>query len=119
MITVKIFGTFRLDSGLKQMQADVKSAKELYPLIMDEVKRIDPNTKLTIKDVKGCILSRGGKQISPSTRLDDGDDIFRTVFRNAVRPHRLAQEADNLGLDTLGNFHHCLRAYALSARQHL
>ena len=71
MITVKIFGTFRLDSGLKQMQADVKSAKELYPLIMDEVKRIDPNTKLTIKDVKGCILSRGGKQISPSTRLDD------------------------------------------------
>ena len=72
MITVKIFGTFRLDSGLKQMQADVK---ELYPLIMDEVKRIDPNTKLTIKDVKGCILSRGGKQISPSTRLDDGDVI--------------------------------------------
>ena len=56
MITVKIFGTFRLDSGLKQMQADVKTAKELYPLIMDEVKRIDPNTKLTIKDVKGCIL---------------------------------------------------------------
>ena len=74
MITVKIFGTFRLDSGLKQMQADVKSAKELYPLIMDEVKRIDPNTKLTIKDVKGCILSRG-KQISPWTRLDDGDVI--------------------------------------------
>ena len=71
MITVKIFGTFRLDSGLKQMQADVKTAKELYPLIMDEVKRIDPNTKLTIKDVKGCILSRGGKQI----RLDDGDVI--------------------------------------------
>ena len=75
MITVKIFGTLRLDSGLKQMQADVKTAKELYPLIMDEVKRIDPNTKLTIKDVKGCILSRGGKQISPSTRLDDGDVI--------------------------------------------
>ena len=69
MITVKIFGTFRLDSGLKQMQADVKTAKELYPLIMDEVKRIDPNTKLTIKDVKGCILSRGGDRSEHLQRL--------------------------------------------------
>ena len=92
MITVKIFGTFRLDSGLKQMQADVKTAKELYPLIMDEVKRIDPNTKLTIKDVKGCILSRGGKQISPSTRLDDGDvevsrapELVSDVLADALR----------------------------------
>lgn len=75
MITVKIFGTFRLDSGLKQLQADVRTAKELYPIIMEEVKRMNPDTKLTIKDVKGCILSRGGKQISPSTRLCDGDVI--------------------------------------------
>ena len=32
---------------------------------------------------------------------------------------QIAWVIDNLGLDTLGNFHHCLRAYALSARQHL
>ena len=75
MITVKIFGTFRLDSGLKQLRAEVNTAKELYPIIMEEVKRMDPDTKLTIKDVKGCILSREGKQISPSTRLRDGDVI--------------------------------------------
>lgn len=75
MITAKIFGTFRLDSGLKQLQAEVRTAKELYPIIMEEVKRMNPDTKLTIKDVKGCILSRGGKQISPSTRLCDGDVI--------------------------------------------
>ena len=53
MITVKIFGTFRLDSGLKELQADVKNARELYPIIMEEVKRLDPDTTLTIKDVKG------------------------------------------------------------------
>lgn len=75
MITVKIFGTFRLDSGLKELQADVKNARELYPIIMEEVKRLDPDTTLMIKDVKGCILSRGGRQISPGTRLNDGDVI--------------------------------------------
>ena len=75
MITVKIFGTFRLDSGLKELQADVKNARELYPIIMEEVKRLDPDTTLTIKDVKGCILSCGGRQISPGTRLNDGDVI--------------------------------------------
>lgn len=96
MITVKIFGTFRLDSGLKQMQADVKTAKELYPLIMDEVKRIDPNTKLTIKDVKGCILSRGGKQISPSTRLDDGDVILPRAGRSRRVSHGLYDRSEHL-----------------------
>lgn len=73
MITVKVFGTFRLDSGLKEMQADVKNAKELYPILFDEVKRRDPGTALTMKDIKGCILSRDGKQISPRTPLNDGD----------------------------------------------
>lgn len=75
MITVKIFGTFRLDSGLKELHADAKNAKELYPIIWAEVLRLDPNTKLTMKDVKGCILSRDGKQITPRTPLKDGDVV--------------------------------------------
>ena len=57
--------------------------------------------------------------VTAMTMLGNRDDIFRAVFRNTVRPHWFAQEAHSLGLDTLGNFHHCLRAYALSARQHL
>lgn len=75
MIKVKIFGTFRLDSGLKELQADAKNAKELYPIIWNEVLRLDPDTTLTMKDVKGCILSRDGKQITPRTPLKDGDVI--------------------------------------------
>lgn len=75
MITVKIFGTFRLDSGLKELQADAKNAKELYPIIWNEVLRLDPDTTLTMKDVKGCILSRDGKQITPRTPLKDGDVV--------------------------------------------
>ena len=43
MVTVKMFGTFRLDSGMK--------------------------------DVKGCIVCLHDKQVRPSTKLNDGDEV--------------------------------------------
>lgn len=76
MITVKLFGTFRLDSGIKEMQVDAKTVKELYPLVMAEVKRVNPYTTLSMKDVKGCIVSIGGKQVGVRTKLNDGDVVF-------------------------------------------
>ena len=76
MITVKLFGTFRLDSGIKEMQIDAKSVKELYPVVMDEVLKVNPYTTLSMKDVKGCIVSIGGKQVGPRTKLKDGDVVY-------------------------------------------
>ena len=76
MITVKLFGTFRLDSGIKEMQVDAKTVKELYPIIMDEVKKVNPYTTLSMKDVKGCIVSIGGKQVGVRTKLNDGDVVY-------------------------------------------
>lgn len=76
MITVKLFGTFRLDSGIKELAVDAELVKDILPIIMDEVKKKDPNTKLTIRDLKGCIVSRNGKQIKMNTRLNDGDILF-------------------------------------------
>ena len=54
MVTVKLFGTFRLDSGLKELQLEAGSVKDIFPLIMDEVRRLDPQTELTMKDLKGA-----------------------------------------------------------------
>lgn len=76
MVTVKLFGTFRLDSGIKEMQLEAAAVKDIYPQIMDEVKRIDPNSALSMKDVKGCIVSVNGKQVSARTKVNDGDVIF-------------------------------------------
>ena len=76
MITVKLFGTFRLDSGIKEMQIDAKSVKELYPVVMDEVLKVNPYTTLSMKDVKGCIVSIDGKQVGPRTKLKDGDVVY-------------------------------------------
>ena len=76
MVTVKLFGTFRLDSGIKELTVDAAVVKDILPLIMDEVIRKDPDTKLTMKDLKGCIVSRNGKQIKMNTKLDDGDVLY-------------------------------------------
>lgn len=76
MVSVKLFGTFRLDSGIKELELDVSSIKKLLPLIMDEVKRRDPETELTITDLKGCIFSLNGKQVGMSAKLKGGDVLY-------------------------------------------
>ena len=76
MITVKLFGTFRLDSGIQEMQLEAKTVKELYPKIMAEVLKVNPYTTLSMKDVKGCIVSIDGKQVGVRTRLKDGDVVY-------------------------------------------
>ena len=76
MITVKLFGTFRLDSGIKELQIDAKTVKDLYPVVMQEVLKVNPHTTLSMKDVKGCIVSIEGKQVGVRTRLKDGDVVF-------------------------------------------
>ena len=76
MVTVKLFGTFRLDSGIKEMNLDVSSVKDIFPIIMDEVKRRDPRTARTMKDLKGCIVSLNGKQVGMKAQLQDGDTLF-------------------------------------------
>ena len=76
MITVKLFGTFRLDSGIKELQIEAKTVKDLYPVVMQEVLKANPYTTLSMKDVKGCIVSIGGKQVGVRTKLNDGDVVF-------------------------------------------
>lgn len=75
MVTVKLFGTFRLDSRVKCLYLDVKNVREIYPLIIDEVKRLNSSASLTEKDLKGCIVSVNGKQVRPSAKLKDGDEV--------------------------------------------
>ena len=75
MVTVKLFGIFRLESRLKVLEFDVKKVKDIYPLIIEEVKKHDPCTTLTPDSFKGCIVSVNGKQVSERTILKDGDEV--------------------------------------------
>ncbi|MDO4816567.1 MAG: MoaD/ThiS family protein [Bacillota bacterium] len=77
MVTVKLFGTFRLDSRLNgAIEMDVKKVKDIYPLIITEIKKHDPCTSLTEADFKGCVVSVNGKQVNLRYKLNDGDEVY-------------------------------------------
>jgi len=76
MVKVKLFGLFRLDTGLKELEADVKSVRELYPVLLAEAKKVKSDTKVTAADIDGCIVMINGKQGKKSSTLKDGDEVM-------------------------------------------
>ena len=76
MVKVKLFGLFRLDTGLKELELNANSVKELYPLLLAEAKRVKPDTKVTAADIDGCIIMINGKQGKKSSPLKDGDQVM-------------------------------------------
>ena len=73
MVHVKLFGLLRLDTGLKELDAEASSVKELYPILLAEAKKAKPSTQVTAADIDGCIVMINGKQGKKSSKLSDGD----------------------------------------------
>jgi len=67
MITVKLYGLLRLESGIKECYMDANSIKEL--LILLEQKGLDR------KQLSGCNLLVNGKAASKHSPLTDGDTV--------------------------------------------
>lgn len=76
MVKVKLFGLLRLDTGLKELEADVKTVKELYAVLLNEAKKAKPDTKVTAKDIDGCIVMINGSAGKKTSRLSDGDEVM-------------------------------------------
>ncbi len=76
MVHVKLFGLLRLDTGLKELSAEAATVGGLYPILLAEAKRVKPSTKVTAKDVDGCVILINGKQGKKSSRLKDGDEVL-------------------------------------------
>ena len=76
MVKVKLFGLFRLDTGLKELSAEAQTVKELYPVLLEEAKKANPATKITAADIDGCIVVINGKQCKKSAKLSDGDEVW-------------------------------------------
>ena len=76
MISVKLFGLFRLDTGIKSFETEnVHFVKDLYPILLQKAKEVNHNTKITSKDIDGCIIIVNGKQEKKSCPLKDGDEV--------------------------------------------
>lgn len=76
MVTVKLFGLFRLNTGLKEIKVEASSVKDLYPILLEEAKKVNPSTTITAADIDGCIVVINGVQKKKSSKLKDGDTVF-------------------------------------------
>lgn len=76
MVHVKLFGLLRLDTGLREIDTDASSIRELYPILLSEARRANPSTAVSAADIDGCIVMINGKQGKKSSRLRDGDEVL-------------------------------------------
>ncbi|MBR5516699.1 MAG: MoaD/ThiS family protein [Firmicutes bacterium] len=68
MVKIKLFGSLRLKTGLKELDADISKVKESFPLLAQA-------TGLKEKDFKQCVMLINGKQVNANTMLLDGDEL--------------------------------------------
>ena len=67
MITVKLYGLLRIDSGIKERRIEADSVKEvLQDLMMQGICQ---------KDLNGCIILVNGKPASKRSILHHGDVV--------------------------------------------
>jgi len=68
MVTIKLFGSMRLKTGCKGLEADVADVKAACQLLAD-------TTGHSIKDFRNCVVMINGKQAKHSAKLKDGDEL--------------------------------------------
>ena len=79
MVKIKLFGLLRLDSGVKEFEAEVSSVKDIYPLLIEKAQQNGKN--ITVKDIKSSAVLVNGQQIGRNKKLKDGDQV---IFMSVV-----------------------------------
>ena len=67
MITVKLFGLVRLETGIKELQVDAANIRELKKALTQHIPE---------EMIKGCVLLVNGTQATRFTKLKDGDQVM-------------------------------------------
>lgn len=67
MITVKLFGLVRLQTGIKELQVEAANVKQLKKALCSHIPE---------EMVKGCVLLVNGKPANRFTKLKDGDQVM-------------------------------------------
>ena len=76
MVKVKLFGTLSLDTGVKEFDVDASNVKQIYAPLFEEIKRVNPNPPVSLKDLKDCIVAVNGVKTNRHADLHDGDVVY-------------------------------------------
>ena len=67
MITLKLYGLLRIESGIKQMHLEVCSVKEILVFLAD--------CGISKKDLDSCVILVNGNNANRRRKLTDGDTV--------------------------------------------
>ena len=67
MITVKLYGLLRIESGIREQKLDVATVKE----VLDALMRLG----IAKKELDGCVILVNGNSASKKSKLADGDTV--------------------------------------------
>ena len=67
MITVKLYGLLRIESGIKEKQLEASSVKEVLRFLAD--------CGIPQKDLDSCVILVNGTRVKKQSKLHDGDQV--------------------------------------------
>ena len=67
MITVKLYGLLRIESGIKEKQLDAGTVREVLDALA--------GCGIRKPDLDGCVIFVNGKNASKRSKLNDGDQV--------------------------------------------
>ena len=67
MITVKIFGLLRIESGIKEKEVAATTVQEVLQQLAD--------CGIDAKELRSCVILVNGKNASKRSKLADGDTV--------------------------------------------
>ena len=67
MITVKLYGLIRLETGIKELQVEADNIRQLQKALTRWIPE---------EQIKGCVLFVDGRQANRFTKLKDGDQVM-------------------------------------------
>ena len=68
MITVKLYGLLRIESGIKEKQLNAASVKEVLEQLA--------GCGIDRKDLNGCVILINGNNANRKSKLTDGDTVI-------------------------------------------
>ena len=68
MVKIKLFGSLRLKTGLKELDADICRVKDAFPLLAEATGHKE-------KEFKQCVMLINGRQVNANAMLLDGDEL--------------------------------------------
>ncbi len=74
-VKVKLFGLLRVDSGIRELELEADTVRDIYPKLLEEMHRRDPRCAFVEKDLRGCVVAVNDRRAKPGTRLEDGDVV--------------------------------------------